>query len=79
MHSRKNGGGESAFFVAKKPWHYLPCSRQKWAQSRFARWYIFKPKIPIWINFVGPFNGKCWYILLPFALSYSHLVFFVAI
>jgi hypothetical protein len=22
--------------------------------SRVARWYIFKPKIPIWVNFGGP-------------------------
>jgi hypothetical protein len=27
--------------------------------TRVARWYIFKPKIPIWENFVGPVNGKC--------------------
>jgi hypothetical protein len=26
----------------------------KGAQSRVARWYIFKPKIPIWVNFGGP-------------------------
>jgi hypothetical protein len=21
---------------------------------RFARWFVFKPKIPIWVNFEGP-------------------------
>jgi hypothetical protein len=26
--------------------------------TRVARWYIFKPKIPIWVNFVGPCNGR---------------------
>jgi hypothetical protein len=26
--------------------------------SRDARWFIFKPKIPIWANFVGPKMGK---------------------
>jgi hypothetical protein len=31
--------------------------------SRLARWYIFKPKIPMWVNFGGPYNKKCWYIL----------------
>jgi hypothetical protein len=30
--------------------------------SRVAGWYIFEPKIPIWVNFGGPKNGKCWYI-----------------
>jgi hypothetical protein len=28
---------------------------------RVARWYIFKPKITIWVNLGGPLNGKCWY------------------
>jgi hypothetical protein len=30
---------------------------------RVARWFVFKPKIPIRVNFGGPLNGKCWYIL----------------
>jgi hypothetical protein len=25
--------------------------------ARVARWFIFKPKIPIWVNFGGPWNG----------------------
>jgi hypothetical protein len=24
-----------------------------------ARWYIFKPKIPILVKFGGPCNGRC--------------------
>jgi hypothetical protein len=32
---------------------------------RVARWYIFKPKISIWVNFWGPLNGKCWYTFGP--------------
>jgi hypothetical protein len=28
-------------------------------RSRVARWFIFKPKIAIWVNFGGPWNGKC--------------------
>jgi hypothetical protein len=43
--------------------------------SRVARWFIFKPKMPIWVNLVGSFKGRCWYILCPFGLSYGHLVF----
>jgi hypothetical protein len=37
------------------------CSISKPAfESRVARWYIFKPKIPIWVNFVVSFSEKCW-------------------
>jgi hypothetical protein len=28
-----------------------------------ARWFIFKPKITIWVNFGGPWNGKICYTL----------------
>jgi hypothetical protein len=28
-----------------------------------ARWFIFKPKIQIWMHVGGPWNVKCWYIL----------------
>jgi hypothetical protein len=27
--------------------------------ARVARWFIFKPKIPIWVNFGVRSNGKC--------------------
>jgi hypothetical protein len=30
--------------------------------------FFFKPKIPSWVNFVGPCNGRCWSILWPFGL-----------
>jgi hypothetical protein len=36
--------------------------------SRVARWYIFKPKIQIRVNFGGSCRGRCWYILLPFGV-----------
>jgi hypothetical protein len=39
------------------------CMMQKMFQGRVARWYFFKPKIPIWVNFGGPWNIKGWYIL----------------
>jgi hypothetical protein len=45
--------------------------------ARDARWYSFKPKIPIEINFGGPWNGKCWYNLCPFGICYGHLVYFL--
>jgi hypothetical protein len=32
-------------------------------RSRVARWFIFKPKVLIWVNFVGSCNERYWYIL----------------
>jgi hypothetical protein len=28
-------------------------------RCRVARWYIFIPKIPIWVYLSGPWKGKC--------------------
>jgi hypothetical protein len=42
--------------------------------ARAARWYIFRPKIPIWVNFGGPGHGKCRYILRPSGIFCDHLV-----
>jgi hypothetical protein len=49
------------------------------AVIRDARWFVFKPKIPIWINLGGSCNGKFWNILCPFGLFYGHLKYFMAI
>jgi hypothetical protein len=46
---------------------------------RVARWYIFKPKLPIWVHFGGPLNRKCWHILWTFGLYYGHFVYFIAV
>jgi hypothetical protein len=35
------------------------------AKTRVARWFVFKPKIQIWVNFGGPWIGQCLHILLP--------------
>jgi hypothetical protein len=33
----------------------LSCTEECWEHIyRVARWFIFKPKIPIWVNFGGP-------------------------
>jgi hypothetical protein len=45
-----------------------PCLAWDKVGSRVARWYIFRPKIVIWINFGGPCNGRCYYILLVYGL-----------
>jgi hypothetical protein len=53
---------------------------------RVARWHIFKTKIPVWENFGGSCNGRCWYItymaiwsiLLPFGIFCDHFgIFYV--
>jgi hypothetical protein len=53
---------------------------------RVARWYIFKPKIPIWVNFGGVLQLKMlvyfvaiWSILQPFGVFCGYLVYFIAI
>jgi hypothetical protein len=38
-------------------WSLAFIREQVW--SRAARWFLFKPKIPIWVNFGGPEIGKC--------------------
>jgi hypothetical protein len=35
---------------------------------------FFKPKIPIWVKFGGPWNGKCGYILSSFGIFFGQLV-----
>jgi hypothetical protein len=53
--------------------------------SSVARWYIFKPKSPIWVNFEGlSMEDVCifmtiWSVLLPKVTFYVHLVHFVVI
>jgi hypothetical protein len=45
--------------------------------------YFQTKKIPIWVNFGGSCNGRCWYILMaiwsilgPFGIFCGHLVYF---
>jgi hypothetical protein len=41
---------------------------------------VFKPKIPIWVNFGGSRNERCFFIFYGhFGLYYGHLVYLVAI
>jgi hypothetical protein len=55
-------------------------------QRRVARWHIFKPKIPILVNFGGYCNGSCWFDFMAiwstvgsFGIFYGHLVYFMSI
>jgi hypothetical protein len=34
-------------------------------ESWVARWFVFKPKIPIWTNLGGSCYVKSWYFILP--------------
>jgi hypothetical protein len=43
-----------------------------------ARWFIFRPKIVIWVHFGGPCDGICWCNLWTFGLFYGQLVYFTA-
>jgi hypothetical protein len=47
--------------------------------NRVARWFVFKPKIQIWVNFGGSCNGRCWYILWTLSPFYSLLLYFMDI
>jgi hypothetical protein len=58
--------------------------RKRLTKARVARWFVFKPKIPIWVNFGGPSNGKCcfgifyWYLdnVWQFGIVCSNLLYF---
>jgi hypothetical protein len=44
---------------------------------RVARWFVFKPKIQIWVNFGGSCDGICWYILGTPGPFYGLLLYFI--
>jgi hypothetical protein len=50
----------------------------RWPEIRVARWFVFKTKIPIWVNFGGSCNGKSWYVLWPFGVFYCFWIYFRA-
>jgi hypothetical protein len=58
--------------VNKLLWEKIPPAG---VASRVARWFVFKPKIPIWVHLGGPQNRKCWAILWSFGIFYGHLVY----
>jgi hypothetical protein len=49
------------------------------ASARVARWFVFKPKIPIWEKISGSWIGSCRYILWTFGTFYGHLGYFMTI
>jgi hypothetical protein len=50
---RKLSGAEKKFAAG-----ICPILNDKF-RSRVARWQIFRPKIPIWVNFGGSCHGIC--------------------
>jgi hypothetical protein len=58
--------------------------KEEEVKNKVARWFIFKPKIPIWLHLRGPWNGKFydhldyfmafWYILWHFDIFYGIFV-----
>jgi hypothetical protein len=61
------------------------CKLFRWSGTGLPDGIFSNRKILIWVNFGGPFNGRCWYILCLFGLLhirqfgifYVHLVSFV--
>jgi hypothetical protein len=58
---------------------YHPISEMWRLHFRVARWYLFKPKIPIWVTFGRSCNGSCWYILWSFGRFTVYSVYFMVI
>jgi hypothetical protein len=48
--------------------------------GRVARWFVFKPKIPLWVNFGGPYiDWKNGYIFEISGIFYRRLGYFMTI
>jgi hypothetical protein len=56
-----------------------PNFRNDLRSKKWLGYIIFKPNMPAWVNFGGPWNGKGLYILWPFEICYGQLVYFMAI
>jgi hypothetical protein len=75
----------------RQTWMVLQAKQETGTKNRVARWHIFKPEIPIWVNFWRDLQWNMfvrmliWSILLLFGVFWSlgifsgHLVYFVAI
>jgi hypothetical protein len=85
MHVRKLISNFNHIHTSNFVLSYLLHADELNAYIRVARWFTFKSKIPIWVNFGGPWIGKCWYIfavwniLRTFGIFYDRLVHFVLI
>jgi hypothetical protein len=60
---------EKKFADVQNSWREKTLSNRDRAMTTWAaRWFVFKPKIPIWVSFGGSCDGRCWYILEPFGI-----------
>jgi hypothetical protein len=70
--NRYNLGNNNAFQIYFNFDTFLspPCPRDSLHdETRVARWFVFKPKIPIWVNFG----------VVIFDIFYGHLVYFMVL
>jgi hypothetical protein len=51
-------------------------SETSYIEPSHNRWFIFKPKIPFWLNFDGLWNGKCWNVFWSFGKFCSFIGIF---
>jgi hypothetical protein len=56
----KGGVAREAWRVCRDCCLYGLCLGKIVIEIRVARWYMFKPKIPIWVNFGVTCNERCW-------------------
>jgi hypothetical protein len=82
LHSSKHKrlfirGGEQSLRDKVHPWG--PTNLPLLMYYRVARWFVFKPKIQIWVNFGGSCSGWCWYILRTLGPFYGFLLYIMEI
>jgi hypothetical protein len=65
-----------SFYVSHFAWRLFASTCQI---TRVARWFLLRPKIPIWVYSGGPLNGKCCYIFWSFVILYDNWVYFMSI
>jgi hypothetical protein len=78
--ARSVDGSSDTIFVAAafaKIRHHLRVGEIRGDQLRVgvwvAGWSLFKPNIPIWVHFGGPWNGKSCHIFWSFGILYENL------
>jgi hypothetical protein len=71
LENYKSSPNIEVLFNTVKVMHYIILTKKRLG-FRVARWFIFKPKIPIWVHFGGPWKGKCF-------IFFDHLEYFMAI
>jgi hypothetical protein len=71
---KKPSGNPGEFFKKRSSLFSVQKAGPGCLLARVARWSVFKPKIPIWVNFGEPWNGKGWHIQWLFGTYQGYLV-----